>query len=652
MKFIYKASINVPKNGAYSISYGKLPAPKAPADPFDQALALREQGQPEKAGAICDQILSVDPQDFNALHMKGVIAFERGDWDGCIHFIGKALGVNPNVADAQNNLGNAFKSKDQKENAVMCYENAITLDPGHAEARNSLGVMLYLQNKYEESLVSLDEAIRLQPLLAEAYCNRANTRDAMRDLDGALADYRKAYSLNQNLDTLTESLLFLENAICDWPRTPAMLDGLRLALQARAVKTTVPWRILSLMDDPYLHRIAAEIKAPKSSSSASVATANPQSRRDRKIRVGYFSGDFREHPVGYLVAELFELHNKDLFEIIAFTSDESNASAIRRRIETAFDKVVDLHNKPELDTVALCLAENLDIAVDMMGHTQGSLAQLFSHRVAPVQINYLGYPGTMGAPYYDYIVADPFIIPSESQRYFSEKVAYLPDTFFVNDRKRAVAERIFTREELGLPPTGVVYCCFNNAYKITKESFMRWLSILRKVEGSVLWLSDMHSTAVKNLKNFAKAENIDSARLIFAPRMESHSEHLARYRYADLFLDTSPYNAHTTTSDALWVGLPVLTLVGRAFAGRVAGSMLKSIGMPELVVETEASYIDLAVQLGNNPTQLQELRTRLAHNRDTTALFDTPRFVHNLEALYQRMYERSLAGNPPEHLWL
>jgi predicted O-linked N-acetylglucosamine transferase (SPINDLY family) len=652
MKFTYKANFAVTPASGYSITYGKAVQKPGTLNLFEQALSLREQGKTQEALNICDQLLAINPSDFNALHMIGVVHFEKGNYIESIRFIGRALETNPYVADAQSNLGNAYKLTDQHEFAVMCYENAIAMDPNHAEAHNNLGVMYRLRGESQKSREVLDKAIALNPEFAEAYCNRGDTLEHLGDLTGALDDFQKALDLNGDLDNLLESLLFLRSKLLLWPQPKELVESLLAKIQTRALHNTMPWKVLSLMDDPYLHRIAAEIKAPRVTLPVDLVATFPLSSTKAKIRVGYFSGDFREHPIGYLTAELFELNDKDKFELIAFTTDAPNDSPIRKRIEAAFDKVINVHKMPETRVRDLCLNEKLDIAIDLIGHTLSSVAKLFSTRIAPVQVNYLGYPGTMGASYYDYVIADEVTIPAESRLFFAEKVAYMPDTFFVNDRKRAVSERQFTREELGLPAEGVVFCCFNNAYKISEACFQRWLTILKHVEGSVLWLSGISPTAVENLRSYANIAGIDLRRLIFASKIPLHSEHLARYQYADLFLDTSPYNAHTTASDALWAGLPVLTLVGRSFASRVAASLIQAIGMPELITTTEDAYVTKAIRLANNPAELRALRSRIVANRDLTPLFNTPQFASNLEALFTLMHQRRRHSQPPEHLHL
>jgi hypothetical protein len=366
--------------------------------------------------------------------------------------------------------------------------------------------------------------------------------------------------------------------------------------------------------------------------------------------VGYFSADYKNHPVAFLIAELFELHDRDQFEIYAFSLVKA-CDAMSSRLQKAFDHFIDIDGMSDIEVAKLARDKSIDITVDLSGFTTDCRTGIFSHRAAPIQVNYLGYPGTMGADYIDYIVADKILIPPDSQSHYSEKVIYLPNSYQVNDRKRLISERKFTRQELGLPEHGFIFCCFNNNYKILPATFEGWMRILKVVEGSVLWLFQDNAWAVDNLKKEAQKQGIDAQKLVFADRMPL-SEHLARHRQADLFLDTLPYNAHTTTSDALWTGLPVLTLQGQSFASRVAASLLSAIGLPELITSSQEEYEALAIELALNPTKLADIKLRLVNNRLSAPLFDTPLFTKNLEAAYTKMYDHYQNDLKPEHIFI
>jgi predicted O-linked N-acetylglucosamine transferase (SPINDLY family) len=370
--------------------------------------------------------------------------------------------------------------------------------------------------------------------------------------------------------------------------------------------------------------------------------------RRQKIRIGYFSADFKNHPVAFLIAELFELHDRRQFELVGFSFVMAN-DEMRKRLVKSFDQFIEVGRKSDIEVAQLCRSFDVDIAVDLTGLTQDARTGIFAHRAAPIQVNYLGYPGTMGAEYIDYIIADKILISPEFQSCYSEKVVYLPNSYQVNDRKRVISEKIFTRQELGLPVNGFVFCCFNNNYKILPQTFEGWMRTLKSVEDSVLWLLQDNLWAAQNLKKEAQNQGIDAQRLVFAERMPL-PDHLARHRLADLFLDTFPYNAHTTTSDALWAGLPVLTLIGQSFASRVAASLLNTIGLPELIANTQEEYEALAIELALNTKRLADIKLKLAKNRLSTPLFNTPLFTKNLEAAYIQMYERHHSGLEPDHI--
>jgi predicted O-linked N-acetylglucosamine transferase (SPINDLY family) len=372
-------------------------------------------------------------------------------------------------------------------------------------------------------------------------------------------------------------------------------------------------------------------------------------RNQNKIRIGYFSPDFKDHPVAALTVELFELHNRDQFEIIAFSFCGFSDSVLGLRLQEAFDQFIDVSSMSDIEIAQLSANLGIDIAVDLCGHTAQSRTGIFAHRAAPIQVNYLGYPGTMGAPYFDYIIADKTLIPRESFNFYSEKIVYLPHTYQVNDRSRTISDRRFTKQELGLPETGFIFCCFNNNFKILPEMFNSWMRILLSVEKSTLWLFEDNPWAADNLKKEAAKRGVAPERLIFAQKLP-RAEHLARHLYADLFLDTYPYNAHTTASDALWVGLPVLTLMGDSFASRVAASLLNAVNLPELITTNQADYESLAINLATHPQKLNALKQKLISDRLTSPLFNTALFTENIEKVYLQMHKRYQSKFKPDHM--
>jgi predicted O-linked N-acetylglucosamine transferase (SPINDLY family) len=437
--------------------------------------------------------------------------------------------------------------------------------------------------------------------------------------------------------------------LCDWSNFDTECAHLISSVRDRKLNTT-PFALLALpssSDDQFQYaKLWTSNKYPPSQKPV---WQGERYNHDR-IRVAYLSADYRAHPVAYLIAELLERHDRSRFEIIGVSFGVDDRSEIRTRLVAAFDEFHDVTKKSDKEIAELLHDRQVDIAIDLTGYTQDYRLGIFGYRPVPIQANYLGYPGTMGAPYIDYIIADRIVAPFEHRRSYTEKIVHLPDCFLVNDSHRRIAEGTLTRHAAGLPEQGFVFCCFNNNYKITPGIFDVWMRLLHQLKGSVLWLSQVNNTAIRNLRREADARGIDSARLIFAPRLDGLDDHLARYRLADLFLDTLPYNAHTTASDALWAGLPVLTCLGETFAGRVATSLLHAIDLPELVTASLEDYERLAIDLAANPGKLAGIKRKLAGNRLTTPLFDTKLFTKHIETAYTAMHERHKAGLAPDHI--
>jgi len=407
--------------------------------------------------------------------------------------------------------------------------------------------------------------------------------------------------------------------------------------------------LLSLLDDPALQKLAAQIysdaKFPRSPTLGPI----PRRGASDKIRIGYYSADFHRHATSHLMAELLEAHNAARFELYGFSFGPDQQDDMRQRISATFDKFVDVRGMSDRHVARLSRECGIDIAVDLKGYTQDARTGMFAEGCAPIQVQYLGYPGTMGADYMDYVVADRTVIPPDSQSDYMEKIVWLPHSYQANDSKRKISSRVFTRQEVGLPASGFVFCCLNNNYKILPETFDSWMRILVGVNGSVLWLLENNPLAAANLRKEAAARGMDAGRLIFAGRLPM-DEHLARQRLADLFLDTLPCNAHTTASDALWAGLPVLTCMGKSFASRVAASLLNAVGLPGLITSSRKDYEALAIDLASHPAKLAGFRKALEDNRTAAPLFDGKLTARHLEAGYEAIYARYQSGLPPDNI--
>ena len=610
---------------------------------------LRELKQLDASIASYDHAIRIEPNDAKLHYNRGLTLEGLKQLDGAVASYDHAIRIRPDYADAHNNRGLVLQQLKKLDEAVASYDRAIGIKPDLAEAYNNRGLVLQELKKLDEAVASYDRAIGIKPDLAEAYNNRGNALKELKKFDEALASYDRAIGIKPDYEWLLGNLLHTRMQLSDWSSVESNLAELIRGINSGA-KYSPSFPLLTLTSSLSVQRKAAETWVDSEHPLNSALGAIPKSPRRHKIRIGYYSADFREHPVSILMAGLFELHNRSKFELIAFSFGPNTKDEMWQRVSKAFDQFVDVRLQSDRAVAQLSRELGIDIAVDLGGHTQHSRTEIFSYRAAPIQLGYLGYPGTTGANYIDYLVADRVVIPEASQQHYSEKIVCLPDSYMSNDRRRVISERVFTREELGLPVTGFVFCCFNNSYKITSSVFNAWVRILNATEGSVLWLREINQKATMNLYKEAMDRGLDPKRLVFAKAMEM-PEHLARHRVADLFLDTLPFNAHTTASDALWAGLPVLTRLGESFASRVAASLLNAIRLPELITQTQEDYEALAIKLGNNPAKLQAIKDKLEANRLTTPLFDTALFTRNIEDAYTQMYERYQTDLPPTHIF-
>jgi predicted O-linked N-acetylglucosamine transferase (SPINDLY family) len=629
----------------------------------------------------CDRAIELKPGYVEAWSNKGVVLNTLKRYEEAITHYDKAISLKPDYAEAWSNKGVVLNTLKRYEEAITHYDKAISLKPDYAEAWSNKGVTLYELKCYEEAITHYDKAISLKSDYAEAWLNKgvsfqqlkyfnealtfydkalslqpesieawANKGIALHELNryrDASFHYEKALSLKPDLEWIFGDLMYLKLKICSWERVSQALALLPEKIHL-GEKIITPFPLLALTDDPLLHQQCAQIYSQEKHPFNPALGPIGKRSQSAKIRIAYFSADFGNHPVSMLTAELFELHDRNGFEIIAFSFGPNDHSPMRSRLESAFDQFIDVSKLSDQEIAALAREQQIDIAIDLGGHTKGARTDIFAYRAAPIQVGYIGYLGTMGAPYMDYILSDKIISPQGTEKYFSEKIAYLP-SYQVNDRKRVISPKQFSRQELGLPEHGFVFCCFNNNFKILPEVFDSWMQILHAVEGSVLFLYAENQWVQNHLEKESQARGIGSERLIFGEQLPVE-EYLARYRSCDLFLDTAPYNAGTTASDALRVGLPVLTLPGQSFASRVATSLLQAIELPELIATSRANYEALAIELANHPTKLAQIKQKLAHNRQTTPLFNTPLFTSNLEKAYTQMYVRYQADLPPERV--
>jgi len=623
-------------------------------DPFyaaahaNRANALYDLERFEEALISSDHAVALAPDDADVHYNRGNLLCAMKRHDDAIASLDTAIALNFSHASAHNNLGVALNKLGDSVAALSSLDRAVKLRPEFAEAHANRATALADMKRYDEALASYDHAIMLDPAFAKAHYGRGVALNEMKRFEEALDSYTRAFALAPGAQFLLGKLIHMKMTICDWQG----LDQLKAELVERIGRgepATPPFQPLAIVDSPNLHRTAAEIYAAATQPLTQTTSWIGRYPRRDKIRLGYFSADLHDHAVANLMAELFERHDTARFELTAFSFGPDKTDPMRRRIQAAFDRFWDVRDRTDKEIAFLARELEIDIAIDLNGYTGDERHRIFAWRAAPIQVNYLGYPGTMGASFIDYLIADRTLITPADRAYYSEKIVALPDTYQPTDTMRLIMEQNLSPVEAGLPEDSFIFCCFNNNYKITPDLFDRWMRILGQVEHAVLWLLEDNPRAAANLRAEAKKRGIAPERLVFAPRT-NHSAHLARHRLADLFLDTLPYNAHTTASDALWMGLPVLTQRGASFASRVAASLLNAIELPELITGTPAEYEETAIGIARDPLRLRSIRRQLAHNRQSTPLFDVVRFTKAIEAAYSAMYERHHAGLPPDHI--
>ena len=612
---------------------------------YNHGTTLHDMGQARAALQSYERAIAADPRLAAAHYNRGVILQELGEPHDALCSYDRAIMLQPGYVEAHYNRGVLLQALGQPTAALASYDQAIALDAAHSRAYTNRGVLLCRLQRSAAALDSLDRAIAIRPDAANAHFNRGIVLNDLRQYEASIASFDRAIALGYDGVGLYGGRRHAKMQICDWRDFDAERQDLIDRL-GRDEPASPPFHVLLTSDSARLQRQAAV--AWVRSQYPPDATMPPllPYPRHRRIRVGYFSADFHDHATLYLMAQLFAEHDREAFDITAFSFGPDGESAMRSRVTSAVDAFHPVRGRSDAEVALLSRRLEIDIAVDLKGLTQFSRPEIFARRAAPLQVSYLGYPGTMGAEFMDYLIADRTLVPEGLESGYGENIIFLPDSYQVNDARRAAVDDTFTREQLGLPEAAFVYCCFNNTFKITPAMFGAWMRILQRVDGSVLWLYQGAPVAAENLRREAVARGVDPARLVFAPFMAS-PQHLARHRAADLFLDTSPCNAHTTASDALWAGLPLLTLAGEAFASRVAASLLHALRMPELVTTSLGEYERRAVAFGTDRTLLQAVTQTLRRHRLTTPLFDTRLFAGRLQTAYRAIYDRHHAGLPP-----
>ena len=607
--------------------------------------ALMELKRQKEAIADYDKAVSFKPDYVQAYNNRGSALQELGRLDDAIASFDRAISLRPDFADVYGNRGIALQKLKRLDAAVASFDKAISLKPDFAEAYCNRGIALQELRQLDAAIASFDKAISFKPDLAEAYCNRGTALQELKRLDAAAANFDRAVLLKPDFADARARKLFLQAAMCDWDAIEKNAGAISsLGVSAHAV---APYMMLSLEDNPARHRARSEVFAKERYTLSEPKRTAPPPSRPARLRIGYFSADFHGHAVMYQLIRALELHDRTRFEVYAYSFGPPQDDAIRARVMEAVDAFRDVRALSGREIAQRAHEDRIDVAIDLMGYTNNARPEIFAHRAAPVQISHLGYPGTLGASFMDYLIADQILIPEEARQYYREKIIYLPHSHMATDNTKVIAEQPINRTQMGLPERAFVFCCFNNSYKIMPAEFDVWMRLLTRIEGSVLWLVRTNPWAQENLKKAALKRSVDPERIIFAERVPM-ADHLARHRLADLFLDTFHYTGHSTAADALWAGLPLVTKLGHGFAARVAAGLLNAVGLSELVATSVEDYERLALELAENPQKLAALKTLLRERKARAPLFDSEGFTRHLEDAYRQAYERYFSGAGPK----
>jgi protein O-GlcNAc transferase len=588
--------------------------------------------------------LTLNPASAEAHLNRGNILMLRKSFAEAIACFDAAIGVNPNYAEAHCNRGHALEEVKRFDEALVSCDAALALNPQNGEFHASRANILHRLGRNDEALAELSTALSLQPGNANFHFNCGNILFERKRFADASEAYASALALEPELQYAEGARLYAKMHICDWSNYGAECAQLISSIGRGIVSH--PFALLAVLPSPEVQLQTARLFSGKIYTSTEKPIWQGKRTDHRRIRVAYLSADFGAHAVTTLLAGMFEHHDRARFETFAISFKSHDPSEMLARLKGAFDRFIDVEHQSDVDVARLLHTLEIDIAIDLMGYTKGSRTSIFALRPSPIQINYLGYPGTMGADYIDYILADHYVVPDLQRGFYSEKIIYLPETFQGNDSKRKIAGTSVSRADVGLPENAFVFCSFNSSNKITPDCFEIWMRLLHQKEGSVLWLLGGDRDLERNLRNETIARRVNPDRIVFAPRT-SYANYLARYRLADVFLDTFPFNAGTTASDALWAGLPIVTCSGKTFASRMAGSVLTAAGMPELITQSPADYEFLASKIASDPALMTSLKAKLASGQASCALFNTQLFTRRIEEAYAIIFDRHQAGLPP-----
>ena len=581
--------------------------------------------------------ISSDQNHFNAYNNLGGTLLTLGRYKEAIEIFKKTIKIKPDFSDAYSNLANCYHNLKQYEDSILNYNKAIKLNPKNFAAYNNLGSTYKEINQNENAIKNFNIAKKINPDYYIAYNNLGNHFQEIKLYEDAIKNYKKVVELKPDFKFAIGKLMHAKMRISYWHEYEEHLDNLINSFKKKN-KTITPFPFLSLIDNPEYHKTNAEIYSKEQFIGPKKEQLERKIIKNEKIKLGYFSPDFRDHPILHLTREIFQFHNKSKFEIYAFSFGPKEEYENLEEVKGFFTKFIDIRSMSDQEVANLSQEIGIDIAIDLCGFTAWNRAKIFFFRAAPIQINYLGYPGTMGSEFMDYIIADKTVIPENEKINFSEKVAYLPNCYQPNTKIDSLIEKDFSRTDFNLPEDAFVFCNFNSSYKITPNIFNVWMNILKKTPKSVLWLLKSNNAACENIWKTAEKKGINRNRIIFAERLP-HYDHLKRIAHADIFLDTFPYNAHTTASDTIRMGVPIIALMGKSFASRVSSSILNQVNMKKLITTNTEDFQNLAIDIATNKNKLKKIKDDLKNSLSNSSLFDSVTFTKDLETLYQKILD-------------
>lgn len=615
------------------------------------ATITQDQGQVNQAIQYFNKALILNPGYSEAHYNLGLAFSEINELDRAVQSFKKALSLQPNYPEAFNSLATVISKMGNKDEALKLFNKAILLKPNYSEAYFNVGIIFKKLNRLNDALVSYQKAINFKPDYVESFYNIATIFQEQGKLNEAIDYYNKALLIRPDYDKAQAQKLYQKAQICDWKKIQQDKDSFStLGISKNHIP---PFTMLFFEDSPRNHYLRSKLYAKKKYLQKQIPFEKTQKIfKKERLRIGYFSSDLQNHATMYLASKIFEKYNKKKFEVYVYSFGRSvKNDEIREKLKNSVDVFKDVIDLSDKDIAMLARLDQIDIAIDLKGYTKNSRTGIFAYRAAPIQINFLGYPGTMGAKFFDYIIADSTIIPENKRKFYSEEIIYMPHTYQPTSHSFIISNKVFTKSEMNLPYNNFIFCCFNNSYKISPKEFSIWMRILNKIENSVLWLFGSNKWAKKNLSKEAENHGIASNRLIFADHLPHH-DHLARLGLADLFLDTFNVNAHTTATDSLWAGTPVITKLGSSFASRVAASILKAVGLPELVVQNEKDYESLILEIANSPKKLIKIKEKLSSNKASKPLFNSEMYINYLENAYEQVFENHLEGNKVKTIYI